>query len=58
MVPRLSTQDRPLSKALACRAKCMISLHSFWTLRQASSKSVRPEQGTVFQAQNRETPIG
>ena len=31
----------------------MISLHSFWTLRCTSSKSVAPEQGTVFQARNR-----
>jgi hypothetical protein len=31
----------------------MIPLHSFWTLRRTSSKSVAPEQGTVFQAKSR-----
>src|ERR1700742_228014 len=42
---RTKTVNAPtaLSKALVCCGKSMISLHSFWTLRRASSKSVAPE---------------
>ena len=57
-IPRLSTRLTPLSRALVCCSKSMISLHSFWTLRHASSKSVAPEQGTVFEASPAKIPIG